>query len=176
MVDRRHTHFSESDMATLAQFRHAKDGEWQKERQQTRPAQQLRPAMLITILFLAVLFCGLVLAIVSATIQTLWSEGAWGTSRIPRVCCPCRKFLLKFVQILLQVVIILVVVSGSNSDFVQKPVVEWDNADVMDWLTGLGDWASDQNISRVFLKEVRGRNIFVRHGDQEPECGVLKCC
>lgn len=44
--------------------------------------------------------------------------------------------------------------SGSNGGLVQKPVLQWDNADVMDWLAGLGDWASDQNISRVFLKEV----------------------
>ena len=49
---------------------------------------------------------------------------------------------------------VLVAVSGGNGQLVQKPVVQWDNADVMDWLTGLGDWASDRNISRVFLKEV----------------------
>lgn len=56
-MDGRHTHFSEVDKATLAQFKQAKEGEWQKERQQTR--QQLRPAVWIAVLFLAVLFCGL---------------------------------------------------------------------------------------------------------------------
>ena len=64
LVDRRHTHFSATDKATLAQFRQAKDGEWQKERQQTRHGQQLRPAVLIAIFF-AVFFCGLVLIAVS---------------------------------------------------------------------------------------------------------------
>ena len=44
--------------------------------------------------------------------------------------------------------------SESGGELVQKPVVQWDNADVMDWLSGLGDWATDQNISRVFLREV----------------------
>lgn len=44
--------------------------------------------------------------------------------------------------------------SGSSSEFVQKPVEQWSNEDVMAWLEGLGDWASNENISRVFLKEV----------------------
>ena len=44
--------------------------------------------------------------------------------------------------------------SEKANEFVQKPVVEWNNEDVMDWLVGLGDWASDQNITRAFLKEV----------------------
>jgi hypothetical protein len=54
------------------------------------------------------------------------------------------------------VVLLLVALSGNEGQLVQKPVVQWENADVMDWLTGLGDWASDQNISGVFLKEVPG--------------------
>ena len=48
----------------------------------------------------------------------------------------------------------MVAFSEKSSEYVQKPVVQWSNADVMDWLSGLGDWATDQNISRVFLKEV----------------------
>jgi hypothetical protein len=54
LVDSRRAHFSETDMATLSQFKHAKEGDWQKERQGTR--QQLRPAVWITMLFLVVLF------------------------------------------------------------------------------------------------------------------------
>lgn len=77
LVDRRHTHFSEADHATLTQFKQAKDGEWQKERQQTR-LPQLRPAVWITVLFLTVLFCGLV-SIVAV------SREAAGTPGIP-VC------------------------------------------------------------------------------------------
>lgn len=46
------------------------------------------------------------------------------------------------------------VYSGSNTDLVQKPVIQWSNADVMEWLEGLGEWATHHNISQVFLKEV----------------------
>ena len=49
----------------------------------------------------------------------------------------------------------MLALSGSGSEFVQKPVVQWSNADVMAWLEGLGDWALNENISRVFLKEVQ---------------------
>lgn len=66
-----------------------------------------------------------------------------------------HQFLWITHKLLLQIVLFsLMALSGGNSELVQKPVMQWDNADVMDWLTGLGDWASDQNISRVFLKEV----------------------
>ncbi len=44
--------------------------------------------------------------------------------------------------------------SGSSSEFVQKPVEQWSNSDVMAWLESLGNWASNGNISLVFLKEV----------------------
>lgn len=43
---------------------------------------------------------------------------------------------------------------SSGGEFVQKPVSQWSNADVMAWLEGLGDWAFSGNISLVFLKEV----------------------
>lgn len=43
--------------------------------------------------------------------------------------------------------------SGGSTEFMHKPVSQWDNADVMAWVEGLGNWAS-HNISRIFLKEV----------------------
>lgn len=48
------------DRATLINFKKAMDGDWKKERRQTRQ-QQLRPV--VWILLLAVLFCGLVIII-----------------------------------------------------------------------------------------------------------------
>lgn len=66
LVDWRRTHFSESDAATLDLFKRAKEGEWQKERQQTRPQQ--RPVIWIMV-FIAILFCGLVAIIVSSELK-----------------------------------------------------------------------------------------------------------
>lgn len=112
LIDGRCADFSESDRSTLAQFKRAKDGEWQKERGQTR---HLRPTVWIMV-FMALLFCGLV-------------------------------------AMLTAVILSVATFSGSTGKFVQRPVMQWTNADVMDWLAGLGDWAADKNISRVFLKE-----------------------
>lgn len=47
----------------------------------------------------------------------------------------------------------MLVFSDGINEYVQKPVSEWNNDDVMAWLGGLGDWAS-HNISRIFAKEV----------------------
>ena len=55
--------------------------------------------------------------------------------------------------------------SGNSSEFVQKPVAQWSNADVMAWLEGLGDWASHENISHVFQKEVT-RIILIHYSVQ----------
>ena len=56
LVESRCAHISEADSAILAEFKRAKDGEWQKERQQTSP--RLRPAVIV-IAMLLVLFCGI---------------------------------------------------------------------------------------------------------------------
>lgn len=136
LVEHRRAHFSESDRVALAQFKRAKEGEWQKERQQTRP--QLRPAVWIAILLIAILFCGLVSIVAVSGIESHTD----------------RSHNYTMVILLQAVLFSLVAFSGSNNELVRKPVVQWDNTDVMDWLGGLGDWASDKNISRVFLKEV----------------------
>lgn len=52
-----------------------------------------------------------------------------------------------------QAVIFSMLVFSGGNEFVQKPVSQWSNDDVMVWLGGLGDWAS-HNISRTFAKEV----------------------
>ena len=112
-------------------FKRAKEGEWQKERSQTRPQQ--RPVIWITV-FIAILFCGLVAIIVSSELMEDFEH------------------YFRFQVILFS----MVVISGSNTYLVQKPVMQWTNADVMEWLEGLGEWATHHNISQVFLKEVTG--------------------
>lgn len=59
LVDCRRANFSETDVATLVQFKKVIEGNWEKERQQTR---RVSPAVWI-IIFVAMLFCGLIITI-----------------------------------------------------------------------------------------------------------------
>ena len=61
-MDYRRSHFCESDKTTLVNFKRAIDGDWKKERQQTRQQQQLRPVIWF-ILLAIVLMCGMMIII-----------------------------------------------------------------------------------------------------------------
>lgn len=49
--------------------------------------------------------------------------------------------------------VIVLALSGASGEFMRKPVSRWNNADVMAWVGGLGNWAT-QNVSRKFSDEV----------------------
>ena len=130
LVNYRRANFCDVDKSTLAQFKKAIEGDWKRERHETRRPYP-RP------LILGLLFIGLlVIALVTMT----------------TVCYNvCTSIIV--LNILFQVVILSVVIPEGDMGFIQKPVSEWNNDDVMAWLGGLGDWAS-HNISKVFSKEV----------------------
>ena len=43
---------------------------------------------------------------------------------------------------------------GASGEFMRKPVSQWDNGDVLDWTVGLGDWARQANVTRLFQLQV----------------------
>ena len=43
--------------------------------------------------------------------------------------------------------------SGASGEYMRKPVAEWSNNDVVEWVRGLGQW-TQPNITQLFIKEV----------------------
>ena len=43
--------------------------------------------------------------------------------------------------------------SGASGEYMRKPVTEWSNDDVVNWIEGLGQW-THPNISQLFVNEV----------------------
>ena len=43
--------------------------------------------------------------------------------------------------------------AGAEGEFMRKPVGQWSQRDVAEWVEGLGSWAS-KNYSDIFLHEV----------------------
>ena len=43
--------------------------------------------------------------------------------------------------------------SGASGEYMRKPVAEWSNSDVVEWVRGLGQW-TQPNITQLFIKEV----------------------
>ena len=43
--------------------------------------------------------------------------------------------------------------SGASGEYMRKPVAEWSNGDVVEWVRGLGQWTAP-NITQLFIKEV----------------------
>lgn len=49
--------------------------------------------------------------------------------------------------------------SGASGEYMRKPVPQWNNGDVINWLQGLGHW-THSNITQVFIDEVSLHNVF----------------
>ena len=43
--------------------------------------------------------------------------------------------------------------SGADSEYMRKPVSEWRNSDVVNWVEGLGHWTKP-NVTKIFVNEV----------------------